>query len=65
MEYCENCDKTLPEHKFDLHLGYCRRNIKKCPDCNRPYDINEEEEHREEYHKKAHCQHCSLELNPK
>lgn len=50
MQFCNNCEKSLPDDKFDLHLGYCRRNIKRCNECNRPYDINDAEQHEEDYH---------------
>lgn len=46
------------------HFGYCRRNIKKCGECGEMYDINNKEEHDEEFHKKAACRFCKSEMNP-
>lgn len=60
-EECDNCHKMFPESKIPTHFGYCRRNIKKCAKCGEMYDINFQEEHEEDFHKKAKCQYCKRE----
>ena len=55
--------KMLPAAKMATHFGYCRRNVKRCRDCGEMYDINCEEEHQEEFHKKEKCTYCKVEFN--
>lgn len=40
VEKCDNCGKEFPESKINSHFGYCRRNIKRCAQCNEMVDIN-------------------------
>ena len=62
MEKCDNCGKSMPSAKMGTHFGYCRRNVKKCQLCGQMYDINFQEDHEEEFHKKEKCTYCSKEF---
>lgn len=58
MEKCDNCQEMFPQTKINSHFSYCRRNIKKCAQCNRMVDINYQEDHDQEFHTLAPCQYC-------
>lgn len=59
---CGNCKKMLPESKLPLHEGYCYRNYRKCELCDEFIDINNKEDHIEEFHKMVKCPECSQEV---
>lgn len=42
---CENCGKEIDRKNFDLHIIYCKKNIKRCSFCNRTIDIRELDQH--------------------
>lgn len=48
---CSNCRAQIAESKIMLHELYCERNCKKCETCGKFYDINDVEQHEEEFHK--------------
>ena len=45
-EVCENCGKEIESYKMILHERFCKINIRKCPECNEPIQIDELEEHK-------------------
>jgi hypothetical protein len=51
--------------KLPIHEGYCRRNIKKCEECDEMIDINHKQDHFDEVHKKVKCDQCGTELEVK
>jgi hypothetical protein len=58
QKICNNCGKDIPESKLYLHEPYCLRNVKRCQICNEAINIEEEEEHIQEFHTDLACQHC-------
>ena len=55
---CPNCGQNIDTSKFFLHERMCSLNIKKCPKCNKPFTVDELEEHIEEVHGEAECEYC-------
>jgi len=42
---CKNCHQNISESKIFLHEGFCLRNNKLCPECDKVFLIKEYEEH--------------------
>ena len=42
---CKNCHQEISESKIFLHEGFCLRNNKLCPECDKIFLIKEFEEH--------------------
>ena len=42
---CKNCRQNISESKIFLHEGFCLRNNKLCPECDKVFLIKEYEEH--------------------
>lgn len=42
---CNNCRQNIPESKMFLHEGFCLRNNKFCPQCEKVFLVSEYEEH--------------------
>lgn len=42
---CKNCHQNISESKIFLHEGFCLRNNKLCPECDKVFLIKEFEEH--------------------
>ena len=57
-EVCENCGKDIESYKMFLHERYCKINIRKCPECKEPVQIDELEEHKMMKHQKQKCEKC-------
>ena len=55
---CSNCGQYIDASKFFLHERMCSLNIKKCPKCNKPFTVDELEEHIEAAHGEAECEFC-------
>ena len=55
---CSNCGQSIDASKFFLHERMCSLNIKKCPKCNKPFTVDELEEHIEEAHGEVECEFC-------
>ena len=49
---CNNCRQDIPESKMFLHEGFCLRNNKFCPECNKVFLVNEFEEHLKTHNEK-------------
>lgn len=58
IKLCPNCGQNIDASKFFLHERMCSLNIKKCPKCNKPFTVDELEEHMEEAHGEAECEYC-------
>lgn len=57
-KYCSNCCKNIEASKFFLHERMCSINVKKCPKCNKPFTIEDLEDHINEEHGEAECEFC-------
>ena len=55
---CPNCGKNIDSSKFFLHERMCSQNVKKCPKCNKPFTIDELEDHIEAVHGEEECEYC-------
>ena len=49
---CKNCNQDIPESKMFLHEGFCLRNNKLCPECNKVFLIQEFDEHLKTHNEK-------------
>ena len=49
---CQNCRQNIPESKMFLHEGFCLRNNKFCPECNKVFLVQEFEEHLKTHNEK-------------
>ena len=57
-KYCSNCCQKIEASKFFLHERMCSINVKKCPKCNKPFTVQDLEEHIEEAHGETECEYC-------
>ena len=58
-KYCSNCCQNIEASKFFLHERMCSQNIKKCPHCNKPFTIEDLDDHIEEEHGESECEYCN------
>ena len=49
---CKNCQQDIPESKMFLHEGFCLRNNKLCPECNKVFLVKEFDEHLKTHNEK-------------
>lgn len=54
-------EKPIPKSKLRLHEVRCARNTVKCKKCGKNIDKGMLEEHEEEMHSMAKCEHCAYE----
>ena len=57
-KYCSNCCKNINAATFFLHERMCSLNVKKCPKCNKPFTIDDLEDHMIEAHTDVECEFC-------
>ena len=57
-KYCSNCCQNIEASKFFLHERMCSVNVKKCPKCNKPFTVEDLEEHINEVHCEGECEFC-------
>ena len=57
-KYCSNCCQNISASKFFLHERMCSINVKKCPKCNKPFTVDDLEDHIEEMHTEVECEYC-------
>ena len=57
---CENCSQYIESSKFFLHERMCSLNVKKCPKCNKPFNIDEMDEHIKLEHSYVICDLCGI-----
>ena len=73
---CKNCHQNILESKMFLHEGFCLRNNKLCPECDKVFLIQEYEEHLKTHNSKnisnqkkspisEHRKNCHHNENPK
>lgn len=58
IKYCSNCCQNIESSKFFLHERMCSQNIKKCPKCNKPFTIEDLDDHIQEAHGECECEYC-------
>ena len=51
MATCPNCKKTIEKTKINMHIPYCRRNVKKCEKCDEMVQKDEMEIHEYDVHR--------------
>ena len=59
---CKNCHQNILESKIFLHEGFCLRNNKLCPECDKVFLIQEYEEHLKSHNQ---CEKCGAEFETK
>ena len=59
---CSNCDKQIDSSKYFLHQRMCFINTNKCSYCNKPFTIDDLEEHINSFHVKIKCELCNLDF---
>jgi hypothetical protein len=57
-KYCSNCCKNINAATFFLHERMCSINVKKCPKCNKPFTVDDLEDHIKEVHTEIECEFC-------
>ena len=57
-KYCPNCCKNINAATFFLHERMCSVNVKKCPKCNKPFTVDDLEDHIKEVHTEVECEYC-------
>ena len=55
---CSNCGQYIDANKIFLHERMCAANVKKCPKCNKPFTIDELEDHIDQAHGETLCEFC-------
>ena len=58
-KYCSNCCQKIESSKFFLHERMCSLNVKKCPKCNKPFTVQDLEDHMEDVHGETECEYCN------
>ena len=56
---CPNCDQEIENAKYFLHERMCSLNVKKCPKCNKPFNIDDLNEHIKLVHSYIICDLCN------
>lgn len=56
---CPNCDQEIENSKYFLHERMCSLNVKKCPKCNKPFNLDDLNEHIKLVHSYAICDLCN------
>ena len=57
-KYCSNCCQNIESSKFFLHERMCSINVKKCPQCKKPFTVEDLEDHINEAHGETECEYC-------
>ena len=57
---CPNCDQNIEASKYFLHERMCSLNVKKCPTCNKPFNVDELNEHIKLEHSYVICDLCNI-----
>ena len=55
---CENCMQYIESSKYILHERMCSLNVKKCPNCNKPFNLDDLDEHIKFEHSFVTCDLC-------
>ena len=59
---CPNCDENIESSKYFLHERMCSLNVKKCPKCNKPYNIDDLNDHITSVHSFTICDLCNMKI---
>ena len=57
---CPNCVQEIETSKYFLHERMCFQNVKKCPKCNKPFNIDDLSDHIKSEHTFIICDLCNL-----
>ena len=57
---CPNCEEQIESSKFFLHQRMCENNVRRCPKCNKPFIIEDLEDHINYDHAEKECDLCHL-----
>ena len=56
--FCQNCLQYIESSKFILHERMCSINVKKCPKCEKPYNLDDLDDHIKFEHSFLSCDLC-------
>ena len=59
---CPNCDQNIESSKYFLHERMCFLNVKKSPKCNKPYNIDDLNDHIQAAHSYTICDLCNIKI---
>ena len=62
LKLCPNCDQNIESSKYFLHERMCFLNVKKCPKCNKPYNIDDLNDHIQSAHSYTICDLCNIKI---
>lgn len=57
--FCQNCSQYIESSKFFLHERMCSLNVKKCPKCDKPFNLDDLDEHIKLEHSFEVCDLCN------
>ena len=57
---CPNCCQDIESSKYFLHERMCILNVKKCPKCNKPFNIDDLNDHIKSEHTFITCDLCNI-----
>ena len=56
---CPNCEQNIDKSKYFLHERMCSLNVKKCPKCNKPFNVDDLNDHINLVHSFTTCNLCN------
>ena len=56
--FCQNCSQYIESSKYILHERMCSINVKRCPKCNKPLNLDDLDEHIKLEHSFIICDLC-------
>ena len=58
--FCQNCSQYIETSKYFLHERMCSLNVKKCPKCEKAFNLDDIDEHMKSEHSFTVCDLCGL-----
>ena len=62
---CQNCEQYIESSKYVLHERMCSINVKRCPKCDKPFNIDDLDEHINIEHSFVICDLCGIKYTKK
>ena len=59
---CPNCCQEIESSKYFLHERMCSLNVQKCPNCNKPFNLDDLNDHIKYEHTFIICDLCNIKL---
>ena len=56
--FCQNCSRYIESSKYVLHERMCSLNVKRCPKCDKPFNLDDLDEHLKLDHTLVACDLC-------